>query len=379
VSEPDATRVALEALMGRLLARRHVHHVAMGATSIDGSWSWTDATGAADPDGEPMRADTPWFLASVTKLHIAAIILRLNERGLLDLDAPISALLPDDLGQRLHVHGGTDRTAQLTPVHLLGHLSGLPDYLEERPRGASSLIDDIVAVGDRAWTPEQAVVRARDQLTPHFPPSDPDRPRPKLRYSDTNYQLLVVIAQQAAGRPIAELHRDLLFQPLELRHTWVPGHEPLDPAPDPATVWLGEKPLDDRPLAMASFGDLYSTTDDLLRFGRALFARTLFDHPDTAALMHRRFHRFGFPRSLATIRAPSWPIEYGLGLMRFELNRLLAGGLRLPTLIGHTGSTGSWLWHLPELDLIVAGTVDQTTAATVPFRPLPRALARLRP
>jgi CubicO group peptidase (beta-lactamase class C family) len=65
--------------------------------------------------------------------------------------------------------------------------------------------------------------------------------------------------------------------------------------------------------------------------------------------------------------------------MRFQLSRALAGGLRLPTLVGHTGSTGSWLWHAPQLDLILAGTVDQTTAATVPFRPLPRALARLQP
>jgi len=51
--------------------------------------------------------------------------------------------------------------------------------------------------------------------------------------------------------------------------------------------------------------------------------------------------------------------------------------MQLPTLIGHTGSMGTWLWYAPELELVVAGTVDQSTAATVPFRPVPRALARL--
>lgn len=379
MSDPDSVGAVLEPLMGRLLGRRHVRHVAMGATSIDGSWSWTGANGIANLDGEPMLAGTPWFIASITKLHIAAVILRLHEQGLVDLDAPITTALPGDLGHRLHVIDGTDHTERITPVHLLGHLSGIPDYLEERPAGAPSLIDDVITGGDQAWTPEQAVTRARDHLTPHFAPSSPGQPRTRIRYSDTNYQLLVVIAQHATDRPMADLYRDLLVKPLDLHHTCLPEHQPLDPGPERATVWVGDQPLNDRPLAMSSFGDLYSTTDDLLRFGRALFAGTLFTRPETAAFMHRRFNRFGFPRSLATIRAPSWPIEYGLGLMRFQLNRVLAGGLRLPTLIGHTGSTGSWLWHAPQLDLIVAGTVDQTTAATVPFRPLPRALARLQP
>jgi hypothetical protein len=49
----------------------------------------------------------------------------------------------------------------------------------------------------------------------------------------------------------------------------------------------------------------------------------------------------------------------------------------LPVLLGHTGSTGSWLWHCPDLGLVLAGTVDQASAATVPFRPVPNALAGL--
>ena len=63
--------------------------------------------------------------------------------------------------------------------------------------------------------------------------------------------------------------------------------------------------------------------------------------------------------------------------MRFAPSRALAGGRRLPGLVGHTGSTGSWLWHCPQLGLMLAGTVDQGTAVTVPFRPVPNALAGL--
>ncbi|MFH1329442.1 MAG: serine hydrolase domain-containing protein [Actinomycetota bacterium] len=367
----------LERLLQRLRSRRRVRHVILGAVSLDGTWGWVDAAGDSRDGGVPMRPDTPWFLASITKLHIATVVLRLHERGLVDLDAPIASFLPADLAGELHVYEGVDYTHQITPTHLLGHLSGLPDCLDERPRGGRSLIEEIVEDGDRAWSFQEAVMRARDRLAPHFPPSDPKTPRPKIRYSDTNYQLLMVMAETVTGLPMSRLYRELLFEPLGLRHTWLPGDHPLEPAGEPATVWLGDWALEGRPLALASFGDLYGTIDDLLRFGRALFSGAVFDDPGTGEVMWGRFNRFGFPRGMASLRAPSWPIEYGLGMMRFELSRWLAGGLRLPSLRGHTGSTGSWLWYAPQLRLVIAGTVDQAAAASVPFRVVPRALAGL--
>lgn len=363
--------------MSRLAGRRGVRHVAVGAAPMDGSWEWVDATGSAGPAGEPMRAETPWMIASVTKLFIATVVLRLHERGQVRLDAPLADVLPDEFRQGVHRHGGVDHTGELTLVHLLGHLSGLPDYLDQKPRGGRSWMDEIVAGPDRRWSSEDAVRHARERLATHFPPSDPAATRARIRYSDTNFQLLVVAAQHVTGRSIDELFAELVFEPAGLGHTWLPGRSaPTGVAP--ATAWLGDRPFDDRPEAMASFGDLYCTTSDLLRFGRHLLSGELFDEPATLDRMSGRFRRFGFPRSVSTLRAPGWPIEYGLGLMRFRVGRVLGGGRRIPTVVGHTGSTGSWLWHVPELDLVVAGTVDQATAAAVPFQAVPRALASLR-
>lgn len=367
----------LERLLRRLSARRKVRHAIVGASSLDGRWTWRDAVGAADPVGSPMRPDTPWFLASVTKPYITAIILKLHEQGLVDLEAPISTCLPADLSRGVHVLEGVDATGSITPIHLLGHLTGLPDSLDERPRGGRSLVEEVLEEGDRAWTFHEAVTRACNRLTPHFPPSDPAAERPRIRYSETNFQLLMVIAEHVSGKLMPELHRELLLGPLSLHGTRYPGDVPGEPAEDPATTWLGDRALVDRPLAMRSFGDLYATVEDVIRFGRALFTGEVFDDPATVRLMSRRFHRFGFPRGVATLRAPSWPIEYGLGLMRFRLSRALAGGMRIPGLIGHTGSTGSWLWYSPRLSLLVAGTVDQADAAAAPFRLVPRALAGL--
>lgn len=186
----------------------------------------------------------------------------------------------------------------------------------------------------------------------------------------------MLIVEQVTGRPMRDVYDQLLLRPLGLRHTWMPGAQPLEPTGDPATVWAADQPVD-RPLALQSFRDLYATVADVLRFGRALFRGEVFDEPATVDVMSHRYHRFGFPRSVAALRAPSWPIEYGWGMMRFELSRLLAGGRRVPGLLGHTGSSGSWLWYAPTLGVLMAGTVDQTTAAAVPFRDIGRAMAGL--
>jgi D-alanyl-D-alanine carboxypeptidase len=95
--------------------------------------------------------------------------------------------------------------------------------------------------------------------------------------------------------------------------------------------------------------------------------------------MQQRWNRFGLPLDAAALRAPSWPIEYGLGLMRFQLPRFLTPLHPMPAVIGHTGSTGSWLFHCPELDVRIAGTVNQATAGAVPYRFVPKLLRALDP
>ncbi|MCX7786326.1 MAG: hypothetical protein N2442_01360 [Spirochaetes bacterium] len=90
------------------------------------------------------------------------------------------------------------------------------------------------------------------------------------------------------------------------------------------------------------------------------------------------WNRFGFPASVAELRLPSYPIQYGLGIMRFELARGLTPFGKIPRVIGHTGSTGSWLFYCPMYDLYIAGTVDQIHAGAVPYRLIPTFLQILR-
>jgi hypothetical protein len=42
-------------------------------------------------------------------------------------------------------------------------------------------------------------------------------------------------------------------------------------------------------------------------------------------------------------------------------------GHRTVHLVGHSGATGSWAFHCPELALLTTGTVDQLRGRTLPF------------
>ena len=60
--------------------------------------------------------------------------------------------------------------------------------------------------------------------------------------------------------------------------------------------------------------------------------------------------------------------------MRFQLPRLFTGLKRLPAVIGHTGSTGCWLFWCPEMKMYLTGSVDEVSAGAVPYRLTPQLL-----
>jgi CubicO group peptidase (beta-lactamase class C family) len=194
-----------------------------------------------------------------------------------------------------------------------------------------------------------------------------------VRYSDTNYQLLMLIIEAAAGRPLGSVYEEFFWQPLGLRETRLPDQAGRAALP----LYAGGRVLE-RPLALASSRDLIAPAREAAAFLRALLTGQAFARPATAALMQGPWRRFGFPLDRAALRSPSWPIEYGLGMMRFRLPRWLTPTGPVPELAGHSGSTGSWLFYCPELGLIFAGTVDEAGSGAVPFQHLPRLLRTLQ-
>lgn len=375
VADPASDRLAakLEGLLGSLLSRKQVHHAVMALENGDRSFRWIGAAGEAQPGGEPMRENTPFFIASVTKLYIAAAILKLYEQAKVGLNNSIIEYLPESLVNRIHQWHGVDYTEQITIRHLLNHTSGLPDWLEDHPKREKNLLEQVAEEKDRLIGIEEAMEYVRNKLVPHFPPQPPENKRKKIRYSDTNFQLLIAILERQTRKPLHQVFDGLLYRPLGLRNTFHPDQSPAEDIPKPAVVWVGDKPFN-KPLLIQSSRDLYGTVNDQLIFMKALINGELFDDPATANLMRQQWNRFGFPRDAAAWRLPGWPIEYGLGMMRLKMPRLFTPFKPIPAIIGHTGISGSWLFYCPELDLYVCGTVDQMTAAALPFRIVPKLL-----
>jgi len=370
----DTQTKLLESILEKLMSMKGVRHVIMAVESRDGSFSWSGVKGIAHPDGTPIDADTPFWIASVTKLYIASSILKLHETGMISIDGFVIDYLPSDLLKGLHVINGIDYYDRLTIRHLLSHSSGIPDYLEVKAKGEQTLIDQVLEGRDISWSIEDTLEIVRKVNAPLFTPQDLSNSKYRIRYSDTNFQILIAIIERVTKKSIEDAFRDMLFQPLNLANTFLPGSKPLEPARPVATVWIQDTPFDDKPQAMRSFGDLNSTAKDLIEFMRALLNGKVFNKPETLNLMLGLWQTFGFGLSPL---APGWPIQYGLGMMRFKMPRLFTPFNPMPELIGHTGAVGSWLFYCPKLDLILSGTVGQVTAAAAPFKIMPKLLQML--
>ncbi|GAA0924481.1 serine hydrolase domain-containing protein [Nonomuraea longicatena] len=365
---PADVDARLTSLLENLVAQRGIHHANLAVTGGDGRRRWSAASGPAD--GRPLRPDTPFFVASVTKRFIITLVLQAHERGELDLAAPIDGYLPAETITGLHVLGGIDRTSAITVRHLASHTSGLPDQFEKRGDGPS-LYERLAAGQDVAWTFEDTIRITREHQRPHFEPQDLTAARQKARYSDTGFQLLIRIMETVTGRSFAALLTERILGPLGLTHTWLPG---TAPAGSPIGSLAAPSPLYARrrrvelSSMIESCNDLFSTTGDLLAFQRALLGGALFGDARTPDLLTERRNRL---RNIPVLR-------YGLGTMVFKVGRLVSRGRRPVTLVGHSGATGTWLFHCPELDLHLAGTVDQTKGQAVPFRLMARCLAGWR-
>jgi CubicO group peptidase (beta-lactamase class C family) len=369
----------LDRLLADLVGRPPLTQAIVAVQRGDQSLRWIGTAGDHGAGGQAIRADTPFFLASIDKLFNATVAMKLAENGQLQLNAPVSDYLPRALTHDLHRLDGHNYSDRVTVRHLLTHTSGLADWLEDAPTRGEAFVDQVVEHGDIALTLEDMTTLVRDRLRPHFPPQDLATVRPRVRYSDTNYMLLIGIIEAITGQSLPEVHEHLFFRPLGLHHTYFAGRsQPLDPTPEPTILRANGRPLR-LPLLLRSVWALYSSADDALTFLRRFVRNEIFAHPTTLATMQAEWHRFGFPLDRAALRAPSWPIEYALGLMRFRLPRVLAPLRPLPFVVGHTGSTGCWLFYCPAWDLFLAGSVEEVTAGAAPYRIVPKILRILRP
>jgi len=123
----------------------------------------------------------------------------------------------------------------------------------------------------RIWSPEE-LVQSGIEDTPAFDPGT------EFQYSNANTVLLGLVLQQATGKPLGDLYREGIIEPLGLRETSFPDAADSS-LPDPHAQGYILQDQDDGESGNATnwnpswewAGDaMISTVDDLLVYGRAL-------------------------------------------------------------------------------------------------------------
>lgn len=330
----------IQDLANRAAASRHIHSVVLGVETDDGSISVRSAAGEASPTDA-------YFIASITKMFTASIVLQLVDENQLHLHDRVVDLVPTLDLTGVHRHDGIDHTAELQVHHLLHQTSGLPDYF------AGGFEDDFKHNRDRRYTVED-IIKIAKATDATFPPGDRDGGR--SAYSDTNYQLLTAIIEASTGATYGDAVHQRIVTPLGLSGTSIAGSEPRPTGAPPLALHHKSTTLD-LPDALASergAGGIISTLDDQVRFSAAYHQGRLFD-PHHTAETHRWNRLF-------------LPVDYGYGLMRYRLPRLMTGLRSVPELLGHSGSSNSFAFYAPELRCHIVGTLNQVDNPARSFR-----------
>lgn len=198
--------------------------------------------------GRPVTPDTVFRVGSVSKPLTATMILRLAAQNILSMDRPVAHYLP-------RLRFAAPRVEHfITLRSLLSHTSGLPTALYyDNGRDPATLEDYVYKL-----LPRLRLLAPPDTF--HY-------------YSNPGYVLAGYIAQQAAGRPYAQLMQELIFDPLEMtRSSFDPqtaqalglarSHE-LDAAGRPAV-----RPGPVNGAGQLPCGFAFSTLHDLVSFAR---------------------------------------------------------------------------------------------------------------
>ena len=141
---------------------------------------------------EPVTPQTGFYIASSTKSFTGTLAALLAQRGVIDLDAPLSRYLPE---LRLNAPLSAD---SVTLRGLLTHTSGMRNEAVVFRTAFSGVHDD------------ETIIRLLGQSTPI--------PR-AYRYDNLGYVVAALAMKRATGREWQDLLRDEVFRPLGMMHT----------------------------------------------------------------------------------------------------------------------------------------------------------------
>ncbi len=311
-----------------------------------------EAFGRLTPDDNapPVKRDTIYPLASLTKPITATAAMLLVEDGLLGLQRPVSEYLPEFSGEGKHA---------VMVHHLLTHTSGLR---EQDVNAHAAKKRGVVAIPppeatQHPWINEHLFLRYD---APLWKP-----PGMEMSYCGSGYNLLGEIVRRVSRQALADFASERIFEPLRMQDTFyiVPDavrarivRRPLD-VPFAATLTTGAPGLatrENQELPLGS-GGVYSTAMDMAIFGQMFLNRGSYGEarilsPAAVAEMTRN----QIPGISAQHGGEFFPeASWGLGWSIHGNKRALQGGsLHSPQAFAHSGGGGVFVWVDPVYEIV---------------------------
>jgi len=282
-----------------------------------------------DPAAPEVATASLFDLASLTKVvATTAMAMILYERGLLDLEAPVTAIV-------FEFADNDPRRRDITLRTLLAHSSGLPAYEKLFLRAQSR--EDLLQA---AFTTQLAAA-----------------PGARAEYSDIGFIILGVALERLADESLDAFCQREIFGPLGMTHTtFNPMHDLKDSIPPTADdrtfrhhIIQGEVQDENASVlgGIAGHAGLFSTAEDLAIFAHAMLNA---GHPilrsSTIELFSRRESApAGTSRALGW-DTPAAPSQSG----KYFSSRSF----------GHLGYTGTSLWIDPDRQLSISLLTNRT-------------------
>ncbi|MFB7236780.1 serine hydrolase domain-containing protein [Streptomyces sp. NPDC056269] len=224
--------------------------------------AWRGSAGVHDlVSGAPADPAARFRAGSVTKVFTAATVLQLASEHRIDLDRTARSYLPELI---------PGRYATVTVRQLLNHTHGIP----APELAVGDTVEEWYAHRFDVHSPED-MVRSATAKPREF------RPGTKQHYLNIGYTIAGLIVERVTGDTYEHQVERRILRPLGLRDTWLPGEAAELAGPynhgyqtmrlDDGTTGLRDVSVWGVTDGWAA-GDLVSTTADLERFTRALFA-----------------------------------------------------------------------------------------------------------
>ena len=329
----------LNHLLHKMIENKWIYSCVLSVQDSDASFSWTGAAGN-------MNKDSKFFIASVTKLYVTAVIMSLVEDNRIALSDKISKYLPEYICQNLHVLKGVDYSDEITICHLISNTSGLPDYFFHKQPNGKTVADELLDGNDESWHLDKTIDLIKG-LKPNFKPGA----KGKASYSDSNYQLLGSIIENVTCKKIGEVFHDYIFSELSLKNTYA-YNDIRDDTPVPFYYKSRQLWLPQYMVSITPEGGIVSTADEVMKFLKEFFKGRFFPKEKINDL-----------KKWNLILPPPGLFYFGIGLVKLWTPWIASPVKPIKEIAGFWGQTGSFAFYNSQTDLYFCGTTNQINGA----------------